>query len=125
MWIRKLEHIQGVVVEIIARGDLEPTVPLPAHSAGFFKSLILRDVRWHAADGTDAFGSLRLGRRAWIQGDDRYGFPPDVRAMLCDLHNDHAAAYFVHHADASIDTADIRVAAPGQEARAVRVAETL
>lgn len=122
MWQNKLRSLANVTVE---RRPLTHAGAVPAHSAGFYQSLASQRFRWRATDGSEMGGAIGLTRGAWQQNDPGYGFAPDDRFMIADVHNDQAMAFFRHEEGASPDGAVIVGANAGEEGDAGYLADSI
>ncbi|MFT3773774.1 MAG: hypothetical protein QM820_51025 [Minicystis sp.] len=123
MWQNKIASLAGVTTRKRWLGN--GSAPVPAHSAAFYDALASWHFRWDGPDGSEVGGAIGLLRHSWMQNDPGYGFASDEHAMIADLHNDQAMAFFVYCEGASVDTAKIVAAAAGEEGDARFVAGSI
>ncbi|NVJ26727.1 MULTISPECIES: hypothetical protein [Myxococcus] len=125
MWSEKLQHLANIEVEYPSHRPISSGGQSPTHSQGVFYRLGFRHLRWRATDGSDHGGSLALVRGRWFKEDAAYNFPPDVQAMIVDVHNDQAMAFLTYKEGEDVDQAQVVAAAAGEEGAAIPVARSM
>ncbi|MCP3169546.1 hypothetical protein [Myxococcus qinghaiensis] len=125
MWVEKLRHLANIEVEHPSYRPDSAEGQIPTHSQGVFHHLGIRHLRWRATDGSGHGGALALLRGRWFEKDAAYDFPPDVHAMIVDVHNDQAMAFLSYKKDEDVDQAQVVAAAAGEEGSAVSIARSM
>ncbi|MBU8894019.1 hypothetical protein KRR26_00310 [Corallococcus sp. M34] len=125
MWITKLRNLENITVEPRGRLSRGSNSKRPAHSKNFFNHLSEQNITWRATDGSDHSGAVAVIQGSWFQDSDSYTFAPEARAMIVDVHNDHAMAFLLHEASQGIDEARVVAASAGEEDSAVTVAQSM